>query len=60
VRGDGGGRVSNVGYHGENPNPLQIPFEPFGMGLSDKKIRTGLCPGDSERLGQLLRLTPAF
>jgi threonine dehydrogenase-like Zn-dependent dehydrogenase len=51
-----GGRISNIGYHGENPNPLQIPLEPFGMGMSDKSIRTGLCPGGSERLGRLLRL----
>ncbi len=26
------------------------------MGMSDKKIRTALCPGGSERLGRLLRL----
>jgi isopropanol dehydrogenase (NADP+) len=51
-----GGRISNIGYHGENPNPLQIPLQPFGMGMSDKTIRTGLCPGGSERLGRLLRL----
>jgi isopropanol dehydrogenase (NADP+) len=51
-----GGRISNIGYHGENPAPLQIPLEPFGMGMSDKKILTGLCPGGSERLGRLLRL----
>ena len=51
-----GGRISNIGYHGENPAPLQIPLEPFGMGMSDKTIRTGLCPGGSERLGRLLRL----
>jgi threonine dehydrogenase-like Zn-dependent dehydrogenase len=51
-----GGRISNIGYHGENPAPLLIPLEPFGMGMSDKSIRTGLCPGGSERLGRLLRL----
>ncbi len=51
-----GGRISNIGYHGENPAPLQIPLAPFGMGMSDKSIRTGLCPGGSERLGRLLRL----
>jgi isopropanol dehydrogenase (NADP+) len=51
-----GGRVSNIGYHGENPNPVQIPLEPWGMGMSDKTIRTALCPGGSERLGRLLRL----
>lgn len=51
-----GGRISNIGYHGENPAPLPIPLEPFGMGMSDKKILTSLCPGGSERLGRLLRL----
>lgn len=51
-----GGRISNIGYHGENPDPLPIPLAPFGMGMSDKKILTSLCPGGSERLGRLLRL----
>lgn len=51
-----GGRVSNIGYHGENPDPLPVPLEPFGMGMSDKKIRTALCPGGSERLGRIFRL----
>jgi isopropanol dehydrogenase (NADP+) len=51
-----GGRISNIGYHGENPSPLAIPLQPFGMGMSDKSIHTALCPGGSERLGRLLRL----
>lgn len=51
-----GGRISNIGYHGENPAPLPIPLEPFGMGMSDKKILTSLCPGGSERLTRLFRL----
>lgn len=51
-----GGRISNIGYHGENPNPLQIPLEPFGYGMSDKKILTALCPGGSERMTRLFRL----
>jgi threonine dehydrogenase-like Zn-dependent dehydrogenase len=40
-----GGRISNIGCHGENPEPLPIALEPFGMGMSDKKILTVLCPG---------------
>ena len=40
-----GGRVSNIGYHGENPNPLQLPLDAFGLGMNDKAIHTGLCPG---------------
>jgi isopropanol dehydrogenase (NADP+) len=51
-----GGRVSNVGYHGENPNALQVPLEPFGMGMADKRIYGGLCPGGSERLSRIFRL----
>lgn len=51
-----GGRISNIGYHGENPNPLQIPLEPFGMGMADKRILTALCPGGSERMSRLFRL----
>jgi isopropanol dehydrogenase (NADP+) len=51
-----GGRVSNVGYHGENPEPLQLPLDAFGLGMNDKSIHTGLCPGGSERMTRLLRL----
>ena len=51
-----GGRISNIGYHGENPAPLQIPLLEFGLGMSDKSIRTGLCPGGSERMTRLMRL----
>lgn len=51
-----GGRISNIGYHGENSAPLQVPLEPFGMGMGDKAIHTALCPGGSERLGRLMRL----
>jgi threonine dehydrogenase-like Zn-dependent dehydrogenase len=51
-----GGVISNVGYHGEQGNSLQIPLPAFGMGMGDKKIRTALCPGGRERLTRLLRL----
>ena len=51
-----GGRVSNVGYHGENPAPLQLPLDAMGLGMNDKSIHTGLCPGGSERMTRLLRL----
>ena len=51
-----GGRVSNIGYHGEVPEPLEIPLEPFGMGMADKQIYGGLCPGGSERLRRIFRL----
>lgn len=51
-----GGRISNIGYHGEDPAPLQIPLEPFGLGMSDKAIYTALCPGGSNRMARLFRL----
>jgi threonine dehydrogenase-like Zn-dependent dehydrogenase len=51
-----GGRVSNIGYHGENPAPLQLPLDAFGLGMNDKSIHTGLCPGGSERMTRLFRL----
>jgi threonine dehydrogenase-like Zn-dependent dehydrogenase len=51
-----GGRVSNIGYHGENPAPLQLPLDAFGLGMNDKSIHTGLCPGGSERMTRLMRL----
>jgi threonine dehydrogenase-like Zn-dependent dehydrogenase len=51
-----GGRISNIGYHGENPAPLQLPLLDFGLGMGDKTVRTGLCPGGSERMHRLMRL----
>jgi threonine dehydrogenase-like Zn-dependent dehydrogenase len=51
-----GGRISNIGYHGEDPKPLQIPLEPFGMGMSDKRILTALCPGGRDRMTRIFRL----
>nr|WP_328766945.1 hypothetical protein [Halomicroarcula nitratireducens] len=35
---------------------VNIPREEWGVGMSDKTIRTGLCPGGRPRLGRLLRL----
>jgi threonine dehydrogenase-like Zn-dependent dehydrogenase len=51
-----GGVISNVGYHGEAGNTLQIPLPEFGLGMGDKEIRTALCPGGRERMMRLLRL----
>jgi threonine dehydrogenase-like Zn-dependent dehydrogenase len=51
-----GGVISNVGYHGEAGNFLQIPLVEFGLGMSDKTIHTALCPGGRERLSRLMRL----
>jgi threonine dehydrogenase-like Zn-dependent dehydrogenase len=51
-----GGTISNIGFHGEAGNSLQIPLADFGMGMGGKKIRTALCPGGHERLTRILRL----
>ncbi|MDE3206162.1 MAG: NAD(P)-dependent alcohol dehydrogenase [Acidobacteriota bacterium] len=51
-----GGRITNIGYHGEVPEPLQIPLVEFGLGMADKQIYGGLCPGGSGRMTRLMRL----
>ncbi|HTZ61047.1 MAG TPA: NAD(P)-dependent alcohol dehydrogenase [Thermoplasmata archaeon] len=48
-----GGTISNVGYHGDGEF-VRIPRLDWGVGMSDKTIRTGLCPGGRERMGRLL------
>ncbi|MFW5798077.1 MAG: zinc-binding dehydrogenase, partial [Planctomycetota bacterium] len=50
-----GGTISNIGYHGEG-DYVKIPRAEWGVGMSDKTIRTGLCPGGSVRMGRLMRL----
>jgi threonine dehydrogenase-like Zn-dependent dehydrogenase len=50
-----GGTISNVGYHGDG-DYINIPRMAWGVGMSDKTIRTALCPGGFERMSRLLRL----
>lgn len=50
-----GGTISNVGYHGDG-DYVNIPREAWGVGMSDKTIRTALCPGGKVRMARLLRL----
>src|SRR5579863_3629826 len=50
-----GGTISNVGYHGEG-DFVEIPRVDWGVGMADKTIRTGLCPGGSLRMERLLRI----
>lgn len=50
-----GGVISNVGYHGDG-DYVHIPRVDWGVGMSDKTIRTGLCPGGAERMQRLMRL----
>lgn len=50
-----GGTISNVGYHGEGEY-VNLPREAWGVGMAEKTINTGLCPGGRLRLERLLRL----
>jgi isopropanol dehydrogenase (NADP+) len=50
-----GGTISNIGYHGAG-DYVRIPRMEWGVGMSDKTITTGLCPGGGERMGRLMRL----
>jgi threonine dehydrogenase-like Zn-dependent dehydrogenase len=50
-----GGTISNIGYHGEGEY-VNIPRDEWGVGMAEKDIATGLCPGGRLRLQRLLRL----
>jgi threonine dehydrogenase-like Zn-dependent dehydrogenase len=50
-----GGTISITGYFGEGEY-VNIPRLDWGVGMSDKTIRTGLCPGGRERMSRLMRL----
>jgi len=53
-----GGTISNVGYHGKGEF-VHIPRLDWGVGMAEKTIRTGLCPGGRLRMERLLRLLQA-
>jgi len=50
-----GGTISVIGYFGKG-DYVMIPRMDWGVGMSDKTIKTGLCPGGKERMKRLLRL----
>jgi threonine dehydrogenase-like Zn-dependent dehydrogenase len=50
-----GGTVSNTGYFGEG-DFVHIPRVEWGVGMADKTIATGLCPGGRLRMQRLLRV----
>lgn len=50
-----GGTISNIGYHGDG-DYVSIPRLEWGVGMSDKTIRTGLCPGGAVRMRRLMRM----
>ena len=50
-----GGTISNIGYFGEG-DFVRIPRIEWGVGMADKTIATGLCPGGRLRMERLLRV----
>jgi threonine dehydrogenase-like Zn-dependent dehydrogenase len=50
-----GGTISVAGYFGHGDS-IEIPRLAWGVGMGDKTIRTGLCPGGRGRMRRLLRL----
>ncbi|HEY2639690.1 MAG TPA: NAD(P)-dependent alcohol dehydrogenase [Streptosporangiaceae bacterium] len=50
-----GGTVSNTGYFGEGEH-VHIPRIEWGVGMADKTIASGLCPGGRLRMERLLRV----
>ncbi|AMV20153.1 NADP-dependent isopropanol dehydrogenase [Planctomyces sp. SH-PL14] len=50
-----GGTISNTGYYGHGDS-VDIPRVEWGVGMGDKTIRGGLCPGGRVRMNRLLRL----
>lgn len=50
-----GGVISNCGYHGAGEF-VHIPRAEWGVGMAEKTIRTGLCPGGRLRMERLLRV----
>ncbi|HEU0278103.1 MAG TPA: NAD(P)-dependent alcohol dehydrogenase [Rhodanobacteraceae bacterium] len=53
-----GGTISNAGYHGHG-DFVAIPRLAWGVGMAEKTLRTGLCPGGSLRMQRLLRVLQA-
>ena len=50
-----GGTISNAGYHGTGEF-VHLPRVEWGVGMAEKTIATGLCPGGRLRMERLLRL----
>lgn len=50
-----GGIISNIGYHGQGEY-VHLPRVAWGVGMAEKTITTGLCPGGRLRMERLLRM----
>ena len=53
-----GGTLSNTGYFGEGEF-VRIPRQEWGVGMAEKTIATGLCPGGRLRMDRLLKILEA-
>lgn len=53
-----GGTISSIGYYGEG-DFIHIPRVAWGVGMAEKTINSGLCPGGRLRMERLLRLLAA-
>lgn len=53
-----GGVISNLGYHGHG-DFVQIPRLEWGVGMAEKTIKTGLCPGGRLRMQRMLQMLQA-
>ncbi len=50
-----GGTIANIGYHGKGEF-VHIPRIEWGVGMAEKTIKTGLCPGGRLRMERLIRI----
>jgi threonine dehydrogenase-like Zn-dependent dehydrogenase len=50
-----GGTIANIGYHGKGEF-VHIPRIDWGVGMAEKTIKTGLCPGGRLRMERLIRI----
>jgi isopropanol dehydrogenase (NADP+) len=50
-----GGTIANIGYHGKDEF-VHIPRIAWGVGMAEKTIKTGLCPGGRLRMERLIRI----
>lgn len=50
-----GGRISNINFFDVN-DTLSMPAATWGLGMADKTIRGGFCPGGARRIKRMLNM----
>ena len=50
-----GGRISNVNFY-DVEDVLSVPATLWGLGMADKKIHGGFCPGGALRISKMLKM----